>query len=97
MRKQTLHYGSMRPDTKLTVIIRHYQRLGRGWELLEEERKTVDRQYYQNTVDAKQFFNNLGGMERHSRSYTPYGYIVTSINSISPDHDKKTTREFIFK
>ena len=97
MREKTLHYGSMGPNTKLTVIIRNYQRLGRGWELLEEKRIEVDRQYYQNTVDAKQFFNNLGGIERHSRSYTPYGYIVTFINSISPDHDTKTTREFIFK
>ena len=97
MKKQQLHYGSMRPDTKITVVISRYQRLARGWELLEEEIKEVDRDYYQLTVDAKQFFNNLGCIERHKKSYTPYGYIVTSINSISPDKDRKTTREFKFE
>lgn len=97
MTKQKLHYGNMKPDTKMTVIISKYQRLGRGWELLDETRKVLKRENYQNTVDAKQFFNNLGGIERHTKSYTQYGYIVTRINSISPDGDTKTVRQFIFE
>ena len=37
---------------------------------------------------------NLGGYERHEKSYTDIGYIVTRINSISPDRKNKSLYEF---
>lgn len=94
--KKEVFFGSMNQNTEMTVVITHYERLGRGWHIIDEVREKVDRQYYINTVGAKQFFNNLGGIERHTKSYTSYGYIVTNINSISPDKNNKTTRQFIF-
>ena len=37
---------------------------------------------------------NLGGYERHEKNYTYIGYIVTRINSISPDKKDKSLYEF---
>lgn len=51
---------------------------------------------YKSCVDAKQFFKNLGGKEFHQKSYTSYGYVVTSIKSTSPDLQNQTLREFSF-
>ena len=96
-KQKEVFFGSLNENTPIKVVITKYERLGRGWNLIDQVSDTVDRQYYINTVGAKQFFNNLGGIERHTKSYTPYGYIVTDINSISPDGCNKTTRKFIFE
>ena len=71
-----------------------YIKEGRKWLRIEREISEVTQDQYNNIVNAKQFFINLGGVERHSKDYTYIGYIVTEINSISPDRKYKTVRSF---
>ena len=60
----------------------------------EKEEKEITQEYYNNIVNAKNFMKNLGGYERHEKNYTYIGYIVTRINSISPDKKEKSIYEF---
>jgi len=66
------------------------------WEEIEREEKTIDEKYYNNIVDAKQFFKNLGGTERHTKGYTSKGYKVIEIVSTSPDRQLKSIYQFDF-
>lgn len=94
--KKEVFFGSLNENTPIQVVIEHYEKVGRGWYLIGIDIDMVDRQYYINTLQAKQFFVNLGGIERYSKSYTAYGYLVTRISSISPDKEQKTVRKFKF-
>ncbi len=62
----------------------------------KEETAPIDKETYQNIVNAAPFFRRLGGSEHLTRSYTPHGYQVIEIISKSPDRDKKTVRRFDF-
>jgi len=66
------------------------------WEEIEKEEKTIDEQYYNNIVDAKHFFQNLSGTERHTKGYTSQGYKVIEIVSTSPDKQQKSIYQFDF-
>ena len=59
-----------------------------------EEVKEIDFQNYFNYLSSVQFFKNLGGTERITKSYTISGYIPTKLISISPNKDIKIIREF---
>ena len=72
-----------------------YRKQANKWELVEQETREVDYDFYLNIIDRR-FFKALGGIERSSRSYTPRGYSVTKQTSISPDRTIKVTYEFDF-
>ena len=71
-----------------------YEKKGSRWVETEREEKQITEENYENVINSKHFFTNLGGTERHSKSYTYIGYIVTTVNSISPDRQNKTVRHF---
>lgn len=87
--KNSVYFGSMREDTILTLIREEYNKAGTQWKLINTEKETINREFYINLVSAKRFFNGLGSSERHYKTYTRHGYIVTRINSIAPDRKSK--------
>ena len=72
-----------------------YRKQANKWELVEQETKEVNYDFYLNVIDRR-FFKAIGGIERSSRSYTPRGYRVTKQTSISPDRNTKIIFEFDF-
>ena len=71
-----------------------FKKVGSKWAEVNKEEKEITEEYYNNIVNAKDFMRNLGGYERHEKNYTCIGYIVTRINSISPDRKDKSLYEF---
>jgi hypothetical protein len=76
---------TLKPGTKQT------------WETTKAEDRMIDRETYDNIINAGPFFRRLGRSEYQERNYTPVGYMVTRVISKSPARDKKTIREFIFE
>jgi len=75
----------------------HFRKNDKKWVLeYSEHKKDITEQCYNNIVNAKSFFRNLGGTERHVKSTTCNGYIVTHITSISPDKTAKSIYQFYF-
>lgn len=66
------------------------------FEVKETEKRMITDEHYENIVDAKQFFLNLGGQEIHTKKQTPQGRKVVKIVSISPDCSMKSVYEFKF-
>ena len=79
---------------KVSMETIRYEKKGSRWIETEREEKQITEKIYENVIKSKQFFTNLGGTERHSKSNTYIGYIVTTVNSISPDRQNKTVRLF---
>lgn len=78
---------------KQTVETKH----GNRWvidKIIAEQQ--VDEQFYRNVIDAKRFFRNLGGYERHEKNYTKFGFRVVRVISISPDRQTRHRWEFDF-
>ena len=73
-----------------------YEKRGGKWYLTDFEKTTIDEQFYKNVVDAKGFFESIGGTEEFKRSRTKFGMKVTTARSISPDGNNKIVREFDF-
>ena len=71
-----------------------FEKVGSKWVEVNKEEKEITEECYNNIVNAKNFMKNLGGYERHEKNYTYIGYIVTRINSISPDKKDKSLYEF---
>ena len=82
---------------EIKMTIENYVKIGSKWRLTNTEQKLINEEFYYNIINSKKFFTNLGGYERHTKTYTCKGYIVTHINSISPDRMQKTVRYFKFK
>lgn len=84
--------------TKLQIkmIETNYNKEGNKWREVDSSINYITQEEYNNIVDSKKFFTNLGGHERHYKNYTCKGYIVTRINSISPSKDTKVERCFKF-
>ena len=82
---------------EIKMTIKNYEKIGSKWRLTNTEQKLINEEFYYNIINSKKFFTNLGGYERHTKSYTCNGYIVTHINSLSPDRTQKTVRDFSFK
>ena len=79
---------------KVSMETIRYKKKGSRWVETEREEKQITEKIYENVINSKHFFTNLGGSERHSKSYTYIGYIVTTVSSISPDRQNKTVRYF---
>ena len=62
------------------------------FEETKKEIKEITNEQYKNSVDAKQFFINLGGIEKHTKKNGK----VVKIVSISPDCTMKSVYEFSF-
>lgn len=82
---------------EIKMTIKNYKKVGSTWRLVNTEEELINEEFYYNIINSKKFFTNLGGYERHTKSYTCNGYIVTHINSLSPDRTQKTVRDFSFK
>ena len=81
----------------MTLLKKRCEKKGNKWVIIEQEEKEINEKYYENIVNARHFFENLGGKEIHYKSYTYIGYIATTIHSISPDRKSKSVYEFTLK
>ena len=81
----------------MTLLKKRCEKKSNKWVVIEEEEKEINEEYYENIINARHFFENLGGKELHYKSYTYIGYIVTTIHSISPDRQSKSVYEFTVK
>jgi hypothetical protein len=83
-------------ELPLEIIARKesYEKVGRKWILVEEEKFRWNVENYMNCVDAVPFFRNLGGYERVTQNYTKYGFLPIQIDSINPDRTKKSVYKF---
>jgi hypothetical protein len=64
---------------------------------IENEKRVISEEYYNNIIDAAPFMRRLGGSETLQRCYTCAGYRVFKIISKSPDRENKSVYEFDFK
>ena len=81
----------------MVMVKTEFKKVGNKCVEVNKEEKEITQEYYNNIVNAKNFMKNLGGYERHEKNYTYIGYIVTRINSISPDKKDKSLYEFTVK
>ena len=91
------NYPSIPANYEFTMVKTSYIKKGSRWLEVEREEQTINKESANNVVNAKKFFTNLGGYERHEKSYTMYGYVITTVNSISPDRKQKSVYEFILR
>lgn len=66
------------------------------FEVEEQETRMIDDEWYNNIIEAKQFFLNLGGQEIHKKKQTKRGRKVVQVISISPDSTMKSVYDFKF-
>jgi hypothetical protein len=83
-------------NIRITQTTSNYAKRGNKWVEMASYKTIVDENTYDNVVNSKSFFANLGAHERYTKSYTCKGYIVTRINSISPNRQNKTVYNFEF-
>ena len=79
-----------------TVETTYYDKVGSRWKQTDGYTEDVSREWYMNCIEAVPFFRNMGGSERITKSYTPYGLIPVRISSCSPNRMRKVVREFRF-
>ena len=91
------NYSYIPDNHEFKMIKISYNKKGSKWIEVEREEETITKRHANNIVNAKKFFTNLGGYERHEKSYTTYGYVITTVNSISPDRKQKSVYNFILK
>ena len=91
------NYPYISQNVNFTMVKTSYVKRGSRWMEVDKEEKTITKEFANNVVNAKKFFVNLGGYERHEKSYTMYGYVITRVNSISPDRKQKSVYEFILR
>ena len=91
------NYSYIPSDLGFKMVKISYNKKGSKWIEIEREEETITKKNANNIVNAKKFFVNLGGYERHEKSYTMYGYVITRVNSISPDRQQKSVYEFILR
>ena len=81
-------------NIKLKQTIEHKR--GRRWVNDNTTEQVVNEEFYRNVVDAKRFFRNLGGYERHEKNYTTWGFRVVRVISIFPDRSTRHVWNFDF-
>ena len=92
MKKESkVYFGE---NYSMVMVETKFKKVGSKWVEVNKEEKEITEECYNNIVNAKNFMKNLGGYERHEKSYTHIGYIVTRINSISPDRKNKSLYRF---
>lgn len=73
---------------------------GKSWrskpDTVEVSRMTREQYEKCTSSDTVKFFRRVGGSERVTHGYTPYGYLPIQISSISPDKTIKHVRCFTF-
>lgn len=74
----------------------YFEKNGNRWERVEHYERTIDEEWHKNVVDAKKFFQNIGGTEKHTRARTKFGTKVVKVESINPGHTLRHTWEFDF-
>lgn len=80
-----------------TVEKIEYERVGDRWKMVNKTEEPFTGKFSMNSVEAVPFFRRLGGTERVTKSYTPYGYVPVTIISTSPDGFTKVARNYHFK
>ena len=78
----------------IVMLFEKFEKRGTKWKIVSWEIEDILPENYVYTIDATPFFRNLGGHERITCSYTPYGYMPTKVSSISPDRTQKVVRTF---
>lgn len=75
------------------------KKVGSQWKIKKISTRTVTKEYYINSVsdDTIRFFRAIGGSERRTMSFTPYGYIPVETVSTAPDKSERTIRRYYFK
>lgn len=73
-----------------------YKKQGESWALVRDSHKTINEEFYNNILGAKDFMESLGGKEQHTKGATPFGRVVIKIASINPSGDYKSIYEFDF-
>ena len=66
---------------------------GSKWAEVNTEKQEINKEFYNNFINAKTIFNKLG-KERQYKSYTPMGYVVTDVHTISPNGLEKVLTRF---
>lgn len=66
------------------------------YEQTGQEQRMINNEWYNNIIEAKQFFLNLGGQEIHKKKQTKQGRKVVQVISISPDGTMKSVYDFKF-
>tara|TARA_R100000458_G_C8228539_1_gene210909 strand:- start:126 stop:386 length:261 start_codon:yes stop_codon:yes gene_type:complete len=61
------------------------------------DKRNITMEHHRSFVESKEFFKNLGSIERHRKTYTCAGYKVFQISTTSPDRNTKVIREFDFQ
>ena len=95
IKKDNYHYIPSNANFKM--VRTSYNKKGSKWIEVEREEKIITKECANNIVNAKGFFEGIGGYEKHLKSYTIYGYVVTTVNSISPDRQQKIVYKFILR
>ena len=80
----------------IKMIENIYNKEGRKWVEVDSNISHITQEEYNNIVNNKKFFTNLGGYERHYKNYTCKGCVVTRIISIDPSKESKIERLFKF-
>ena len=81
---------------QITATTTNYIKNGSKWIKQDKRTENVTEDYYTNYVDAKSLFKVIGARETHKKDYTCKGYIVTEVQSISPDRQSKICTQFDF-
>ena len=84
---------------KITMNTERFEKVGSKWviDIKESEQRTITEECYINMINSKGFFRNLGGYERHDKTYTCYGYKVNKITAISPNKENKSVYSYKFE
>ena len=88
---------------KVKMKKKYYERTdsGESWKSkpYKIETKAMPEEHYRNYVSdgAISFMRNLGGSESVSREYTPFGYLICEVSSVSPDRTDKRVATFEFE
>ena len=73
-----------------------YTKQGDNWEQVATNTKPITQQFYNNIIGARAFFENLGGVEHHTKKATRFGRMVAKVESINPSQDYKSIYDFDF-
>lgn len=82
--------------TKIIMTRMDFRKEGNKWVGNEKVAEEITHEQYENFVNSKSAFKKMGFYEKHNKSYTYAGYVVTEINSITPDRKQKKLRTFDF-
>lgn len=77
----------------ITMTKTNYNKNGQKWAEVNTERQEINKEFYNNFINAKTIFNKLG-KERQYKSYTPMGYVVTDVHTTSPNGLEKILTKF---